>query len=87
MEQAYEAWLAKVDEVLGHWGMPRQKWQQSWQFDFDAEYRAGTEAKQAAARANRFWWYEQNKVLNQHCQRTTNCWLPDRHEGECEPVS
>ena len=48
MEQAYEAWLAKVDEVLGQWGMPRRKWQQAWQFDFDAEYRAGTEAKQAA---------------------------------------
>ena len=37
-------------------------------------------------KANRFWWREQNKSLKQDCQRTSGCWRPRDHQGECQPV-
>ena len=42
-------------------------------------------AHDAAMKANRFWWHEQNKSLKQDCRVTPNCWLP--HQGECQAVS
>jgi hypothetical protein len=38
-------------------------------------------------RANRFWWYQQNKSLNQECPPLTpSCWLPLGHQGNCQLV-
>jgi hypothetical protein len=87
MDDAYDNWLSKVREALQSINMPLEKWQAAWQFDFSAEYRAGTDAGRAAEKANRFWWHEQNKALRQDCQQTPNCWLPTGHSGECVPVS
>ena len=37
---------------------------------FSREYEAGTKAGEAAMKANRFWWREQNKSLKQDCRLT-----------------
>lgn len=86
MERAFDEWLDQVRTALESINMPMADWQKAWRFDFRAEYGAGTEARLAAEKANRFWWHEQNKSLKQQCQRTPNCWLPNGHTGECEPV-
>jgi hypothetical protein len=67
--------------------MSMDDWQSRWPFDFQAEYKAGTKADDAAMKANRFWWHEQNKSLKQDCRSTPNCWLPRGHQGTCQPVS
>jgi hypothetical protein len=83
---AYESWLKEVDDALRSIGMPRADWQSIWAFDFSREFEAGTAAATAAAKANRFWWKRQNEALGQGCLKMTNCWLPQNHQGECEPV-
>jgi len=80
----YEVWLAEVQASLRAINMPLDEWQQSWHFDFTAEHAAGTSPEDAAANANRFWWREQNRALNQDCRNTPNCWLPRGHPGECQ---
>jgi hypothetical protein len=60
-------------------------WQEIWAFDFRAEFDAGTDARDSALKANRFWWYQQNKAINQDCRNSQNCWLPRNHEGPCQP--
>lgn len=85
-QQTYDAWLGTVREVLASINMPMDQWQTAWQFDFSSEYKAGTDPRQAATKANRFWWFEQNKTLKQHCRKTADCWLPEGHSGTCEPV-
>jgi hypothetical protein len=87
MEDSYETWFSQVRNALASINMPIEEWQKAWEFDFPAEYRAGTDPMQTADKANRFWWYEQNKALKQDCRRTPNCWLPNGHTGECAPVS
>ena len=66
--------------------MSMNDWQGNWLFDLRAEYDAGTKAD-AAMKANRFWWHEQNKALKQDCRATPDCWLPRGHQGVCQPVS
>jgi hypothetical protein len=83
---AYESWLRDVDEALRSIGMPMGDWQSIWPFDFGGEFAAGTAADAAAGKANRFWWKRQNQSLNQHCRKDGDCWLPQNHQGECEPV-
>jgi hypothetical protein len=61
-------------------------WQKRWPFDFQGEYKAGATADDAALKANRFWWHEQNKSLKQDCRLTLNCWLPRGHQGACQPA-
>ena len=63
-----------------------EDWQANWPFDFTAEFNAGTTPDDAARKANRFWWREQNKSLEQDCHRTPGCWLPKGHQGECKPA-
>lgn len=82
----YEVWLKDVQQALSSINMTAEDWQKVWPFDFKAEFIAGTSANDAAAKANRFWWHEQNKALKQDCERTPNCWLPRAHQGECQPV-
>ena len=47
----------------------------------------GLKADDAAIKANRFWWQQQNRSLKQDCRKAPNCWLPRGHQGECQPVS
>ena len=83
---AYDAWMKEVDGALKSIGMARDDWQGIWAFDFHAEFAGRRSANDAAARANRFWWKRQNEALNQQCRKSADCWLPQDHRGECEPV-
>jgi hypothetical protein len=86
MADAYEIWLGQVRDALRSINMPIDDWQRQWPFDFSAEFEAGTGADAAAIKANRFWWREQNKSMRQDCQKTPGCWLPQGHQGECQPA-
>lgn len=84
---AYESWLKEVEEALSSVNMPLEDWQTIWAFDFRREFEAQATAKDAAMRANQYWWQQQNKSIGQDCRETPNCWLPRNHQGECEPRS
>lgn len=86
MVTAYESWLDEVRAALQTINMPLDDWQKIWAFDFRKEHAAGTSPGEAADKANRFWWREQNKALNQDCRRMPNCWLPRGHHGDCQPA-
>ena len=82
----FDTWLADVREALNSINMPMEEWQKSWAFDFKDEFEAGTSPDQAALKANRFWWRNQNAALKQDCRLTSTCWLPRGHAGKCVPV-
>jgi hypothetical protein len=86
MTASYEAWLKEVKEALSSINMPLEEWQKSWAFDFRAEFNAGTTANDVATKANRFWWHEQNKAIQQDCRLSQGCWLTRGHQGICQPV-
>jgi len=71
MSNEYESWVSDVQEALGCINMSMDDWQSRWPFDFQAEYKAGTKADDAAMKANRYWWYEQNKSIGQDCRSTS----------------
>jgi len=83
----YEHWLDEVKAALDSVNMPMIDWQGVWPFDFQAEYDSGTKPHDAAMRANRYWWREQNKSLKQDCRESKDCWLPRGHRGVCQPVA
>jgi hypothetical protein len=87
MVSTYENWMKKVEEALSSINMSMDDWQSRWPFDFHAEYKSGTDADDAAMKANRFWWREQNKSLKRDCRVIPNCWLPQGHQGPCQPVN
>jgi hypothetical protein len=66
--------------------MPLGDCQKSWAFDFRAEFDAGATANDVAMKANKFWWREQNKAMQQDCRLSQDCWLPRGHQGRCQPV-
>jgi hypothetical protein len=66
--------------------MPMEDWQKAYPFDFLGEHDAGATPDEAAMKANRFWWHQQNKSPKQDCQKTPSCWLPRAHQGKCQPV-
>lgn len=82
----YETWLRNVDEALNSINMPMDDWQSIWPFDFQGAFDAGASVEDTAMKANRFWWKQQNKTLEQDCQKTSGCWLPRNHQGDCQPV-
>lgn len=87
MHDTYETWLDRVRTALNSINMAMEDWQQSWPFDFAKAFKAGVEPNTAAEKANRFWWHQQNKTLDQDCRKTPNCWLPRNHQDECQPES
>ena len=87
MSNRYEAWITDVQQALSSINMSMDDWQSRWPFDFQAEYTAGIKADDAAMKANRFWWHEQNKSIKQGCRLTQDCWLPRGHQGPCQPVN
>jgi hypothetical protein len=87
MSKAYEVWIGEVQGALRSINMSIGDWQTRWPFDFQAEYKAGIKANDAAMKANRFWWQQQNKSLKQDCRLTSTCWLPRAHQGPCQPVN
>ncbi|HVO60828.1 MAG TPA: hypothetical protein VMT53_07825 [Terriglobales bacterium] len=84
--EPYESWLKEVEEALYSINMPMEDWQKSWEFDFRREYEAQETATAAASKANRYWWQHQNKAIGQECRKTPNCWMPENHQGNCEPT-
>jgi hypothetical protein len=87
MTESYEVWIGEVQRALGSINMSMDDWQVLWPFDFRAEYKAGTNADDAAMKANRFWWHQQNRSLKEDCRLTPNCWLSRGHQGSCQPVN
>lgn len=87
VDDTYQIWLSRVQAALQSINMLFDDWQNVWRFDFENEFNAGAKADDAAMKANRFWWHEQNKTLKQDCRKTQNCWLPRGHQGDCQSVS
>lgn len=83
----YEEWMIAVRSALDSVNMSVEDWQSIWPFDFSSEYQKGTASADAAEKANRFWWYEQNKSRQKECLKTSDCWLPREHDGDCQPLS
>ena len=81
----YQEWLESVRSTLHSINMPMDEWQLSWHFDFESEYKAGSEVGRTAEKANRYWWRKQNEALYQECKKDDRCWLPRNHSGECQP--
>jgi hypothetical protein len=79
----FERWLEEVEKALAGINMPLTDWQSRWAFDFRREFSAGATPLGAAVKANKYWWREQNKAINQDCGETPNCWLPRNHRGGC----
>jgi len=86
MADTYEPWLEQVKDALRSINMPMEDWQGVLPFDFSGEHDAGTTPDEAAMKANRYWWHEQNKSLKRDCQKTPGCWLPRGHQGVCQPT-
>ena len=82
----YEDWLAEVKAALASINMPLEVWQAAVPFDFTREFIGGVAASAAATKANRFWWREQNRRINENCRATAGCWLPRGHTGGCDSV-
>lgn len=80
MTASYEAWFKNVRDALSSINMPLEEWQKTWAFDFQAEFNAGANANDAAMKANRFWWQEQNKAMHRDCRLSKDCWLPRGHQ-------
>jgi len=87
MTESYEEWVKQVSAAFESLTLPMEDWQAIGAFDFRAEYDAGINPTDAAAKANRHWWHEWNKSLNQDCRQSNDCWLPRGHQGQCQPVA
>jgi hypothetical protein len=85
MSDSYEKWLNDVNAALKSINMRFDDWQSLWRFDFQREFNAGVEADEAAIKANRFWWQQQNRSLKQDCRKEPDCWLPRGHQDACQP--
>ncbi len=86
MAESYEKWMNEVRAAFDSLNLPAADWQAIGAFDYRSEYDAGVKPQDAAIKANRHWWREWNKSLNQNCRKTNDCWLPSGHQGECQPV-
>ena len=84
--KAYESWLMEVEAALSSINMLMSDWQTHWAFDFGREFNRGTTPTDTAMKANRFWWYQQNKAIGKECRKTSGCWLPSDHQGHCKLV-
>src|SRR5579871_5124079 len=87
MSESYSDWIRNVDATLRSINMSLEEWQRLWPFNFQQEFNAGVKPDDAAMKANRYWWFRQNKSLNRQCEKTPNCWLPRGHQGLCELAS
>ena len=85
MANEYETWLEQVRTALHSINMTMDDWQPVWPFDFPGEHDKGTDSGAAAMKANRFWWYRQNRSIGRECDMVPGCWLPRGHQGECQP--
>ena len=63
----YEVWLEWVREALKSINMSMDDWQPLCRFDFPGEHDKGADPDAAAMKANRFWWYQQNRSTGRDC--------------------
>ena len=87
MAGSYEQWMSEVRAALDSLILPVADWQVMGVFNYRGEYESGVKPSDAAMKANRHWWHEWNKSLNQDGQQTKDCWLPRGHQGQCELVA
>jgi len=85
MASEQEVWLDQVRTALRSINMSMDDWQPVWPFDFTREHEKGTDPDAAAMKANRFWWYRQNRSMGRECETVPGCWLPRGHQGDCQP--
>ena len=85
MANGYDVWLDRVRAALRSINMSIDDWQPVWPFDFSGEHEKGTDPDGAAMKANRYWWYQQNRSIGRECDTVPGCWLPRGHQGECQP--
>ena len=85
MASGYDVWLDRVRAALRSVNMSIDDWQPVCPFDFTREYDKGTDPDAAAMKANRFWWYRQNRSIGRECETVPGCWLPRGHHGDCQP--
>jgi hypothetical protein len=85
MTDPFEIWLEQVQNALRSINMEMKDWQKVWPFDFRREHGQGADPDAAAMKANRFWWRQQNKSMRHECNKVVGCWLPESHQGECQP--
>lgn len=83
MSDSYGEWMKEVRSAFDSLNMPMADWQEIGAFDYRSEYVAGVKPQDAAEKANRHWWREWNKSLNQECRQTVECWLPRGDQGRC----
>ena len=87
MTESYEKWMNEVRAAFDSLSLPAADWHAIGAFDYRSEYEAGVKPQDAAMKANRHWWREWNKSLNQDCRKSDACWLPRGHQGQCQPVA
>lgn len=87
MAGSYDEWMKEVRAAFGSLDMPMADWHVIGAFDYRSEYNSGVKPNEAALKANRQWWHEWNKSLQQDCRKTRGCWLPRGHQGQCERFS
>ncbi len=86
MAESFEKWMNEVRAAFDSLNLPAVDWQAIGAFDYRSEYEAGVKPQNAAMKANRDWWREWNKSLNQDCRQTKDCWFPRGHQGQCQSV-
>ena len=86
MAESYEKWMDEVRAAFDSLILPAAHWHAIGAFDYRSEYDAGVKPNDAAMKANRHWWHEWNKTLNQDCLKNKDCWLPRNHEGQCQQI-
>jgi len=87
MPLSFEEWMKQVRLAFESLDMPMADWHVIGVFDYRSEFDAGVKPADAARKANRYWWQEWNKSLNQDCRQSNDCWLPRGHQGQCQSVA
>ncbi len=78
--------MKTVCDLLEANRMAVDEWQSQFPYNFRRSFETGTSPIDAATRANRFWWREQEKVLHNECDKVANCWRGRGHKGPCQPI-
>jgi hypothetical protein len=72
-DSGYGLWLHAVREALRSINMSIEDWQKLWPLDLRAEYEQGTRPNDAALKATRFSWHQQNKSMRKECHNWPGC--------------
>jgi hypothetical protein len=73
----------RMQAALQSINMSMDDWQPVWPFDFSSEHDKGTNPDAAAMKANRFWWYQQNKPMGCECDKMPDAGFLVVTKSEC----